>query len=57
MNLTNHVSGSLHLVGTVLHTAIMNVLHAEFHLEMPKRRALKQHVGGHPAWVVPIRGP
>lgn len=38
MNSMNHVSGSLHLEGTVLHTVIMNVLHAEFHQEMLKRR-------------------
>lgn len=47
MNSMNHVSGSLHLVGTALHTVIMNVLHAEFHHEMLKSGALKQHVGGH----------
>lgn len=55
MNSMNHVSGSLHLEGTVLHTVIMNVLHAEFHQEMLKRRrAQKQHAGGYSAWVVPI---
>lgn len=56
MNSMNHVSGSLHLEGTVLHTATMNVLHAEFYQEMLKSGAEKEHVGGYSAWVVPILG-
>lgn len=37
-NSMNHLSVSLHLETTVLHTVIMNVLHAEFHQQVQKMR-------------------
>lgn len=50
-----HLSGSLHLEGTVLHT--VSVLHAEFHQEMLEERAWKEPLGGYSTWVVSIQEP